>query len=151
MAVKIKDVDKGWRSLLKRVDAMGTTGLSVGVHEEEGGAEYSDGATVAEVATYNEFGTERIPERSFLRTWYDENKEQALIDARKLFAYITRKGGSLRNGLDQLGLRFVGQIQTRISSGIPPENADSTIRQKGSSVPLIATGQLRASVRHKVS
>ena len=53
--------------------------------------------------------------------------------------------------LELLGQQCVGQIQERISEGIDPPNAPSTIRQKGSSTPLIDTGALRSAVNYRVN
>lgn len=52
--------------------------------------------------------------------------------------------------LERVGLWAQGSIQQRISDGIPPPNAESTIRRKGSSTPLIDTGQLRTSIKYRV-
>lgn len=64
---------------------------------------------------------------------------------------VIEKKYNLRVALDRFGLWAVGEIQQRIADGIPPPNAQSTVDRKGSSTPLIETGQLRASIKHKVS
>lgn len=148
MASSVKDIDRGAKSLLARMaKAKGLT-LSVGIHESEGGATRGN-LTVADIATIHEFGTGTIPQRSFLRAWADENasENQALI---KAIGEQAVKGLDIRTGLDRLGLKFVGSIQGRMVAGIPPPNAPSTIAHKGSSTPLIDTGQLKSSIRHKV-
>lgn len=143
----ITDKDKGYAALFKRLDGKLRT-LSVGVHSEEGGA--SDGKlTVAEVATINEFGM-GVPERSFIRAWADENQASNESALRAIGQAVVKGTFTADQGLDRAGLLFVGQIQARISSGIAPPNAPSTIARKGSSTPLINTGQLRSSILHKV-
>src|SRR5436190_2045458 len=75
MASRVTDTDKGYDALFKRVgDLAKGRALTVGVHQDEGGAahENGNGMTVLEVATINEFG-EGVPERSFIRAWADEN------------------------------------------------------------------------------
>ncbi|MFN3506212.1 MAG: hypothetical protein ACK4ZU_01965 [Allorhizobium sp.] len=52
--------------------------------------------------------------------------------------------------LRKLGIKAQGDIQEEITSLQSPPNAPSTIAQKGSSNPLIETGELRASVAFKV-
>lgn len=144
----VVDIDRGAKSLLARVaKAKGLT-LSVGVHDSEGVASEGN-LTVADVATIHEFGTGTIPQRSFIREWADEkiSENEALI---KAVGEKVIKGLDVRVGLDRLGLKFVGSIQGRISQGIPPPNAPSTVARKGSSTPLIDTGQLRSSIRHRV-
>lgn len=145
----IRDKDNGFRELFARIAKGKPVTVTVGVHAEEGAA--SDGkTTVAEVATYNEFGL-GPPERSFIRDWADQHEDRNLNMVRKIAeSVVTGKGPTPDQAFDQIGLRFVGEIQARISGGIPPPNAPSTIAQKGSSTPLINTGQLRSSIRHKV-
>jgi hypothetical protein len=44
----------------------------------------------------------------------------------------------------------VGVIKQRIANGIAPPNSPYTIARKGSSKPLIDTGQLRNSITYQV-
>lgn len=154
MNAKIKDLDKGYAALKERVERMLRVGVSVGVHDAEGSqeAEGSDGATLSEVAAFNEFGTENIPRRSFLADWADENAEQHKVLISKIArAVVQGKLPSLEAGLNRMGLQFVGEIQQRIAAGIAPENAPSTIARKGSSTPLIDTGQLRSAITYQIN
>jgi hypothetical protein len=91
-----------------------------------------------------------IPERSFLRSGYDEN-----ID------YISKKIESmiddvLANNInpdifaDMIGKEFAGLIQKKLRSLSDPPNSPITINVKESSNPLIDTGHLVGSIRHKV-
>lgn len=108
-------------------------------------------ATVLEIAIYNEFGTEDIPERSFLREWVDINKDK-INKAYKVMMKAVAEGQYTRpQALNILGLKFVGEIQKRMSGSIPPPNAPSTVAKKGSAVTLIDTGQLRSSITHEVN
>lgn len=141
--------DKGLKALLKRCEASKLS-ITVGIHAEEGAGTYEGGTTVADVATYNEFGTERIPARPFLSGWFDGN--QAEIKAK-----LKSAGEKIKNGadphaaLDLVAQWAAGQVQKGISAGVPPPNAESTAARKGSATPLINTGQLRSSIRGKVS
>ncbi len=125
---------------------------------DDGALESSAGLTVAQVGTWNEFGVEPfqlksgavhpgIPQRSFIRAWFDENQpfiagtlqsQLKLVVAGKLTA---EKAG------ERIALAFEGSVKQRISRGIPPPNAPATIEAKGSSKPLINRGQLRNAVR----
>lgn len=102
------------------------------------------------IASYNEFGTSRIPERPFLRNAMAENKASygALMrtDAKK----IVSGEQTMRRTLDRLGLKGQGDVQQSIVDLRNPPNAPSTIKQKGSSNPLIDTGAMRQSVSFKV-
>lgn len=146
----IEDVDHGFDALLKRVlDAEAV--LTVGVHEAEGAAEHDGGVTLAEIASFHEYGL-GVPRRSFIADWEDENRDRHKAQLRAMAkAVIDGKLPSVENALERLGLLYVGEIQRRIAQGIAPELAESTVKKKGSSVPLIDTGQLRSAILSKVT
>jgi hypothetical protein len=145
----VKDIDKGFNALFKRLDGKART-LTVGIHEAEAGAPSGDGKlTVGEVATINEYGL-GVPERSFLRSWADTGAADHKATLRRIGENVIKGKGTPEQGLEQAGLKFVGEIQAKIAGGVPPPNAPSTVARKGSSTPLIDTGQLRSSIRHKV-
>lgn len=146
--MSITDKDTGLKALLARCKAS-KLAITVGVHEAEGAGAYEGGATVADVATWNEYGTKNTPARPFISGWFDAN--QADIRAK-----LKSAGDKIFQGadpvatLDVTAQYFAGKVQQGISAGVPPPNADSTVRQKGSSKPLIRTGQLRSSIRGHV-
>ena len=113
-------------------------------------AKYDDkkGTPVAAVAAWNEFGTETIPERPFFRRAIAEmeggisNIVKAGIDTKKMVVDDRLA--------DRVGAYAQGQIQESITALKEPPNAPSTIKEKGSSSPLIDTGHMRESVTWKV-
>lgn len=151
MGAHITSRDRGANALLAGFkEAAKGAELRVGILEA--GSEPAEGSkdlTVADVATFNEFGL-GVPERSFIRSWYDDNLDENRAALRRLQELVVRGEMSQAQAFEQLGLLFVGAIQRRIADGIPPPNAESTIKQKGSSTPLVDTGQLRASITHEV-
>ena len=158
MNARIKDTDHGFAALKMRMAKLAAGArLTVGIHEAEGDqpAEGDDsGATLGEVAAYNEFGgpNNNPPRRSFLADWADENQDQNQdLFRRSVKAVALGKLPSVDVALDRLGLRFVGDIQQRMAGGIAPENRPSTIARKGSSTPLIAGGQLRGALSYQVT
>lgn len=144
--------DNGANAMIKAaLQAAKGVELRVGILEKGSQkAEGSPDVTVADVATFNEFGL-GVPERSFIRAWYDEQLEENKRKFRALQAQVLRGEISQAVAFKRLGLVFVGDIQRRISAGILPQNAESTKKQKGSSVPLINTGQLRSSITSEVA
>ena len=148
--MKLTVRDNGYNALVKRVFGLGRPRISVGIHEGEGGASHQDSKlTIAEVAEKNEFGY-GVPERSFIRAWFDLNREKALDVMRRLMEAVVQGKRSKEQILELLGLAFVGEIQKRIAAGIQPANSPYTIARKGSSTPLIDKGQLRSSITYKV-
>lgn len=148
MTSSVRDSDRGYKALLARlVGHKKKPRVEIGILEADGEKAHDGGVTVADVATWAEFGTETEPERSFIRAWFDEHEHQVRDDIAKLMRGGKRTADQV---LEIVGLRAVGQIQARIAAGVPPPNAPSTIARKGSSTPLIDTGQLRSSISHRV-
>jgi hypothetical protein len=116
--------------------------------------------TVAELATIHEFGL-GVPERSFIRSYFDANTERVrgmLFTLMQKEIMRTIKSGQPFTDrqrlavLDKLGLAMQREIQARIAnSEILPPLDSKTIDRKGSSTPLIDTGQLRSSITFQSS
>lgn len=110
-------------------------------------------ATVVDVATFNEFGTIDIPERPFMRFTFDQH--QAAIVERVEIEHSAVIVGERKavQALSRIAIFLVGLIQRtmRESPSWAEPNAPATIRKKTvagkrGDVPLLDTGQLRASV-----
>ncbi len=160
----VRDIDKGAKALLSRLAK--AAGVRVGLLEKEGRAPAAKGGgrvTVLDVGTFNEFGTtrasavspehsginvvwEHIPPRSFIGGWFDEYAAQNEALVSRVMRAVAAGKLSPETAQKQLGSVFKGQIQARMAAGIKPANAQSTIDRKGSSKPLIDTGQLRSSI-----
>jgi hypothetical protein len=105
---------------------------------------------VAEIAFWHEFGTRYAPERSFIRSTWDENVRKYSKLAEQLILLMYLKQQDVISSLNILGLKIESDIKRKITTLRVPPNAPSTIRRKKSSNPLIDTGQLRASIRYLV-
>ena len=98
---------------------------------------------LASLAAVLEFGNERIPSRPFLRQTLSENQEKYTA----LFTQLFKQGLQIERIYEQLALVAQGDVQLNIARGNWVPNAKSTIKQKGSSKPLIDTGKMRQSVK----
>lgn len=97
----------------------------------------------AEVAAWNHFGTDKIPARPFLDVAIVKNKAAVTKAAEEVLA----GGGSVSQAVDAMGAMAAGKVQQYIGDTfIPPPNSPRTIERKGSSHPLIDTGQMRQSI-----
>lgn len=114
-----------------------------------GKASYPNGLEVAENALIQEYGTERIPPRPFLRKTLKKQNEWAKY-VKENFDANADSPNQLEKVAQTVGLMMQTDIQDSIMSNIPPPNAESTIKQKGSSKTLIDTGLLRNSVHNEV-
>lgn len=97
-------------------------------------------------ALWNEFGTNRIPARPFLRTSMRNNRKKYLNIVQKKTNDVLAGRLNIRQLLNQIGILAQGDVQDSIVSGNWVRNAPSTIKQKGSSRPLIDTGAMRQAV-----
>ncbi len=154
MGVNTKDIDRGRKAVLKEIAIVkrGEPVVKIGLQGKEGAAKHpeGDGVTVAQVGTFNEFGTRSIPERSFIRSTIDENRRSLLRLNKKLFSKISTGKMTAKEALEILGEKIQLLIKKKITDLRTPPNRPSTIARKKSSNPLIDTGHMRQSVTHKV-
>jgi hypothetical protein len=154
MRGSVKDRDNGYRSLLANVGAAsGGAGVKVGIQGAEATApKRGDDAgdlDLVTVAAIHEFGL-GVPERSWLRAWVDENRTMIEADLRKAAQLVIGGKARLDVTLERVGLKFQAAIQERIVAGIAPALAPETIARKGSSTPLVDTGQLKSAITYIV-
>jgi hypothetical protein len=150
--MRISDKDNGYARVVKMLTSKAKPALKVGIFGERGSDEHKDseGLSVADVAAFHEFGL-GVPERSFLRGWMEENQDRVADFLKVQCAEaVESQAKDFVKVLERLGLFCVGGIQQRISDGLSPPLAPSTIAAKGSSIPLIDTGQLRTSITYEV-
>jgi hypothetical protein len=143
MAGGVKETRRAALPMPKQIE------ITIGVHGDDGAASHGEGLTVADVATFHEFGTPTVPMRSFIRGWVDENQAFIRDTLQKQFAAVAAGKRPADIAAARCALAFEGAVKQRISRNIPPPLAASTIARKGSSVALIDTGQLRNAVRGK--
>lgn len=146
MTVKVTIGDRGYAKLMDYLRAQKNLEMTVGLHAEE-----AEGEAMA-AAELNEFGSPggMIPARPAITGWAADNQDGVVRAMRGEMeaAYKARKNPIQR--LDQLAQVCAGDIQGNIAAGIDPPNAESTVRRKGSSTPLIDTGAFRSSIRGRV-
>jgi len=149
----VREVDHGWERIRKSLEVLRRAGstVKVGVLGNTASASHG-GINNVDLAAVHEFGsTSRgIPERSFLRAPYDENRDR----------YYEMLGVGLRNVIEGkltvekvlgiVGLKMESDFKARIVAGIPPPLKPETIARKGSSTPLIDHGQLLGAISHEV-
>lgn len=141
----------GLDGLQNRIIAAQDAGLKVKVGLPRGsGTHGPSGMPVVELGAIHEFGTERVPERSFLRSTIREKRREHNDMIRRLGRNVIRGTETIERALGIVGTVVAANVQETIADGVPPPNAPSTIARKGSSTPLIDTGALRQSITHQV-
>lgn len=111
-------------------------------------------------AVWNEFGTRGgasgggwggpIPERPFMRNSMRSNTASYKTAMKTSASKLLRGEDSLQTVLSKLGIKAQGDIQAEITSLSSPPNSPLTIELKGSSNPLIDSGEMRGAVTYKV-
>ncbi|WP_205651882.1 hypothetical protein [Bacillus infantis] len=91
-----------------------------------------------------------IPERSFIRSGFDENIDEIFNKMKQLLPQVLEQEVDTRIFMDMIGLEFAGMIQKKLRDLRDPENSDMTVQRKGSSNPLFDKGRLVGSIRHEV-
>lgn len=142
MARNVTDKDMGLKRILQELNAAKSAFVEVGIPE---GAQ-ADGMTIAEYGAYNEFGTSKIPERSFMRSTFDENVSRIQQDMQRQYDAVLAGRSTTYRALLTVGLKHSDQIKQKIRSGIAPANAPETIARKGSAKTLIDTGAMVQSI-----
>lgn len=88
----------------------------------------------------------KIPERSFLRTGHDENIDRIIKQTERALGQVIAGNMSIDDMLDLYGQQMATAIKTYIRDLKKPPNHPYTVEQKGSSNPLVDTGQLIESI-----
>lgn len=158
MTAKIIDIDRGYRGFFTRAIATANQKLvtTVGVQGAKADEDHG-GITNARLAGVHEFGAIikitrgeiAIPERSFIRATIDK-KDLYKNEIRALATKVLQGAFDAGTALRVLGEKISSDIKATIEHGIDPPNAASTIARKGSSKPLIDTGELKNSITYDV-
>lgn len=154
---RVEDKDLGLnriiRTLNKDLDGVvvkvGVQSKDKAVRRGKGGSIRSTDQPLAVIAAVHEFGLASMPQRSFLRSAYDENLP--MID--KMIQRVANGavfGLGTNAALNQLGNVVQGMVQRKIVDGPFVPNSPATIKRKKSSKPLIDTGHLRQSIRYVI-
>ena len=143
---KVKDIDKGWKRILKSAGDLDGSFTKVGI--QKGTPSDAPGVDMVTVAAANEFGTSRIPARPFLANAFEKNKEEIYKFAALEWNKVIDNERSAKRSLGLIGVWYQSKIQESIRNGNFTPNSPETIASKGSSKPLIDTGQLINSIRH---
>ncbi|UYT83923.1 hypothetical protein [Priestia megaterium] len=91
-----------------------------------------------------------IPERSFVRSTFDEKNDEWLQFMEKLIDKLLAFEIDAKTLFNRVGAKAAADIQEKITTLRSPGNSPATIANKGSSNPLVDTGGLRARVTWRV-
>lgn len=141
--MSVKERDLGWREIQARIKKATSKEVAVGI---------MGGGEELEKAVANEFGTDKIPERPFMRQTFD----RFLKDIQELKSEgmnrIVYDGTKPSIELNRIGDFYKNKVRREIStkSGGFEVNAESTIKRKGSETPLFDEGKMLQSIKVEI-
>lgn len=147
MSNKVTRKGPGVGELIKRLRNPGT--VEVGIIDA--GTHQDSEETVASIGFQHEFGAAGIPERSFLRGTLHGSRKDILTLNKKLLKNIVNMSMKVPHALGILGNFVADKVSQKIVSIRQPPNSPATILAKGSSNPLVDTGQLKNSITWEVN
>lgn len=153
MSVTFQDNDRGLKQILSELHKFKNAIVKAGILSNSGNV---NGISIVQYATWNENGVAskrgkwKIPPRSFIKGWADNNKDKIKTVIEKLFTQVQTGNATADEALKKLGLFAKSGIQEYIRNGNFVPNASSTVKKKGSSRPLIDTGAMRNAVNYEV-
>jgi hypothetical protein len=151
---KTKIIDKGWKNIEKSVKKMDDSFVTIGVHK--GVHPYPSGVAVPLVAHWHEYGTQKIPERSFLRSTINQKQTPIWTLIGKQKDMIFKNHISVHKGLTVIGFVVMEMIKGTIKRGgvgtyAFEKLAASTLKNKVTTKPLIDSGRLHRSINFEVT
>lgn len=149
----IKDIDSSKIEALLARFGVENQAVNVGFpsdaqHRSEDGQVFN----TAQIAAVHEFGSpdNGIPERSFMRSSIAENRQAYVALNRLSLRKILEGKMTFIDALNLLGNKAAGDVKMKIRNGPFEGLKQTTIDRKGSSKPLIDSGQMRQSVTYVV-
>jgi hypothetical protein len=141
----VKDIDRGWNNIVRELEKAKRLEVAVGILE----GSQSEGTSIAEYASYNEFGTDDVPSRPFMAMSFDENLAEINADFKRQGDQMVQGKKSANAALTVIGQKHAGRIQTTITGrDILPRLAESTVKaKKGSTKTLVDSGAMANSVQ----
>lgn len=155
--VDFKDSKKAFDKIQAKMQEIKTKFVVIGVTEKKGTQPHTGrDASIAEVAFWNEYGTSKIPERPFLRSSVDVNREAIQKTTADIYLQVQADKLSVDAGLTKLGFMMKEFIQRRINTAMEwatPLSPYTVARKKGlrgPNQPLIDSGLLLRSIDFEV-
>lgn len=147
----VKQKDNGYDNYLKAVKELHSSAVRVGLFASVGDKVLTKGIV-------NEFGTTQagrnknitIPERSFIRSTYNKQYKKVSRRFGQVFESFSNRNYNVQSKLKLIGIEQENETKKTITEMKTPANAKSTIAKKGSSHPLIDTGELRMKISSEV-
>lgn len=137
-------------ALATEIERLSQKHVVVGIPESKNAR--NDGTTNATIAAVHEYGSpdKGIPERSFFRASFAENSEKYKTISARDFEKVLKGELTPKVALERLGSVAAGDVKAYIRKGQFTPLKQETINRKGSSAPLIDTGEMSKAITFEV-
>lgn len=143
---KPKTDTKKWQEMKRRVAALGKVHVDVGAF----GGVHSSGLTIAELLAIHEYGTATVPARAPMATTFVQSRKSiGSFMAKVTKAVVEENKMTPDQGMALVGEFCVSEIRKTIIAGLAPPLEPETIKRKGSSTPLVDSGQLINGITYR--
>lgn len=153
MDVKFESKDMGKAKIERELRAARKLVALVGIPSDAKRHEDNPNIGLAEIAFIMEKGStvNNIPPRPFMQQTRTMNEKKVAGLSKKYLSAISTGKMSALDAIKKLGASYEGAMKKIFIAGSFAPDAPATARRKKSSRPLIDTGLLRQSIKHKVA
>ena len=126
--------------------------VKAGILAKDGSENHSEGITVFQIGMIHEFGVpeKNIPRRSFIRVPIENNIKEITKLIENNHKLVSENVMSAEVALNRIGIKAQNTIKESFRNNDWKANSRATVKRKGSSRPLIDTGQLIGSISYIV-
>ena len=126
--------------------------VKAGILAKDGSENHSEGITVFQIGMIHEFGVpeKNIPRRSFIRVPIESNIKEITKLIENNHKLVSENAMSAKVALDRIGIKAQNTIKESFRNNDWKPLKRATVKRKGSSRPLIDTGQLIGSISYIV-
>ena len=124
MKSQLKVNDKLWKEIKAQFPKIDKAIVKTGIQSDAG---ENDGVSIAEYASFNEFGTRTIPERPFMRKTFDDNLANYNKLIERLFKGMLSGKIDAKMAFSILGQQTEDDMKNTIMTGNFKPNSDITI------------------------
>ena len=143
---EVIDKDLGWKRIKRKMDFLDGKEIRAGVLPSAGKGK--KGVPIAEYATYNEYGTKKIPSRPFMATSADENKGWSTSVKNAVKGIID--GAEVISQMNTVGEKMKTDIKKNIGTYRFKPLKPATVKKKGHDIQLIDSGDLYDAIDFEV-
>jgi len=157
--LKVVD-DSSWVHVIHALNVLEKSYVKVGFPENgklasstKKGSDHKPATAFSEIimiAAFNEFGTDKIPERPFIRQSFDNNLKGLNDFKEKLYIRVVKGQLNASKTLGLLGEWMLAATKREIRNGNFTELSDYTKQKKGTNKTLIDTAQMLNSLQYDI-